>query len=292
MGLESTTYLNGLVATNPTATDSVAQADDHIRLIKGSLVNTFPNLNGQVISTVHDMNNCSGAAPQEAVTLTNNEAFVINHFGFMKQVNISALLPYLNTNLSVTSSMIYDGTIQSIDIADGAITLNKLASDAQGLAVPTGTIMPYAGQNVPNNFLFCHGQSVSRTTYADLFAVLGLTYGADDSVTFKVPDLRGRVIAGQDDMGGVSANRLTSPLDGDILGASGGSESHTLAVNELPAHTHDVYHRLHDTSPGAGGEESDMVRSGTSTRATSATGGNQPHANVQPTLILNYMIKT
>lgn len=300
MGLESTTYLNGLVATNPTATDSVAQADDHIRLIKGTLVNTFPNLNGQVVSTVHDMNNCSGAAQQQAVTLTNNEAFVVNHFGFMKQVNISALLPYLNTNLTVTISMITDGTIQSVDIANGAVTLSKLASDAQGLAVPSGSIMPYAGQNAPANWLLCYGQSVSRTTYADLFAAIGTTYGADDSVTFKLPDLRGRVIAGQDDMGGTSANRLTSPLNGDTLGGVGGAETHTLTTSELPAHSHTGNVALR-TNWESGTSSKSPVGTGNARYdgsgsfpdfTTDNSGGGGAHANVQPTIILNYIIKT
>src|SRR5690606_30912733 len=91
-------------------------------------------------------------------------------------------------------------------------------------------------------FLMPYGQAVSRTTYSALFAKLGTTYGVGDgSTTFNLPDLRGRVAAGRDDMGGTSANRLTNQsggLDGDTLGASGGSETHTLTEAELASHTH------------------------------------------------------
>ena len=75
----------------------------------------------------------------------------------------------------------------------------------------TGEIKPFAGATVPKGYLLCFGQAISRTAYAGLFAVLGTTYGAGDgSTTFNLPDLRGLVVAGKDDMGGSTANRLSS----------------------------------------------------------------------------------
>lgn len=60
-----------------------------------------------------------------------------------------------------------------------------------------GLIFPYAGSSAPTGFLLCDGSAVSRTTYAELFALIGITYGAGDgSTTFNVPDLRGSVIIG------------------------------------------------------------------------------------------------
>lgn len=71
--------------------------------------------------------------------------------------------------------------------------------------VPTGCVFDYAGSTEPPGYLFCNGIEVSRTTYAALFAVIGEDYGnGDGSTTFNLPDVRGRVIAGKDDMGGVS----------------------------------------------------------------------------------------
>lgn len=164
----------------------------------------------------------------------------------------------------------------------------------QASGIVPGLLMPYAGATAPTGWLLCYGQSLSTTTYADLFGAIGYTYGGSGS-SFNLPDLRGRTIAGQDDMGGSSANRLTNQsggLNGDTLGATGGSETHTLTTSEIPAHTHGTQYRTHDTSPGAGGEESDLVRDGTNTRNTTSTGGDGAHNNVQPTIILNYVIKT
>lgn len=98
--------------------------------------------------------------------------------------------------------------------------------------VPVGSVTAFAGANAPAGWLLCGGQTVSRTTYAGLFSVIGTTYGAGDgSTTFTLPDLRGRVIAGEDDMGGTAANRLTSGgagINGTVLGAAGGAETVTL----------------------------------------------------------------
>lgn len=95
-------------------------------------------------------------------------------------------------------------------------------------ALPAGAVIPYAGSAAPAGWLLCGGQAVSRSDYAALFAIIGTTYGAGNgSTTFNLPDLRGRVVAGEDDMGGTAANRLTSGnsgITGTTLGAAGGDE--------------------------------------------------------------------
>lgn len=152
-----------------------------------------------------------------------------------------------------------------------------------------GMVQAYAGTAAPERWLLCYGQAISRTTYAALFAIVSTTYGVGDgSTTFNVPDLRGRVVAGQDDMGGVSANRLTGAsggVDGDVLGGAGGAETHTLITAEIPAHTHTEF-KASGTAVGgidASGVIGENVASG-------STGGGGAHNNVQPTLILNYII--
>lgn len=97
--------------------------------------------------------------------------------------------------------------------AGGVIAAENLPVVADG--VKPGTIMPFAGDVAPSGCLFCYGQAVSRTTYAALFAVIGTTYGAGDgSTTFALPDLRGRVPGGKDDMGGSAASRLNVTING------------------------------------------------------------------------------
>lgn len=108
--------------------------------------------------------------------------------------------------------------------------------------VPLGAGMPFFGTTAPNSsFVFPYGQAISRTTYSTLFSMFSTTYGAGDgTTTFNVPDLRGRVIAGKDDMGGSSANRLTGAddgINGDTLGAAGGVETQTLDTLNLPPYT-------------------------------------------------------
>jgi microcystin-dependent protein len=125
----------------------------------------------------------------------------------------------------------------SADGANGAWILKNPSPDA----LP-GEIRLYGGTTAPTGWLLCYGHTVSRTTYAALFAVIGTTFGAGDgSTTFALPDFRGRAPFGQDDMGGSAAGRLTtagSGVDGATLGASGGAQTVTLSTSEIPSHTH------------------------------------------------------
>lgn len=187
--------------------------------------------------------------------------------------------------------------------------------------VPIGASVEYAGSSAPNtSWLLEYGQAVSRTTYATLFARIGTTYGAgDSSTTFNLPDCRGRVTAGKDDMGGSSANRLTNQsggLNGDTLGATGGSETHTLTSAQLPAHTH-AAGTLATASDGAhthtyvgfgaagfgvnaatgatSGTQANTGSSGAHTHtisgSTGSVGDGTAHNNVQPTIIKLKMIR-
>jgi microcystin-dependent protein len=183
--------------------------------------------------------------------------------------------------------------------ADTEIVDKKYVDD-NAVATPVGAVMDYAGSSAPSGWLLCYGQAVSRTTYADLFAAIGTTYGVGDgSTTFNVPDLRGRVTAGKDDMGGTGANRLTSgsaaALDGTTLGAAGGDEEHQLTESELAAHNHGpgdhtYFVEMNVTGSSAVNAGSGSVTSYSST-TTGDTGGDSAHNNVQPTLILNKIIK-
>jgi microcystin-dependent protein len=149
----------------------------------------------------------------------------------------------------------------------------------------TGTVLPFAGAAAPAGWLLCYGQAVSRADYPNLFAAIGTTFGAGDgATTFNVPDLRGRVAAGKDDMGGVAAARLTNAgtgnpgIDGSTLGAAGGADRLALSAAELPANVTDFF------AEGA---------AATIARATeNHTGTGQAHANAQPTIVLNSIIKT
>ena len=175
-----------------------------------------------------------------------------------------------------------------------------------GSSAPTGAVMTFAGAISPTGWLLCFGQEVSRTTYADLFAVCGTIYGAGNgTTTFNLPDLRGRVAAGKDDMGGSAASRLTAAgagITGTTLGASGGFQTHKLVTSEIPAHTH-AYTLPVTTNSGSPSNPGAYFNSNTfytnsgsgftahSGGATTNTGSDVHHNNTQPTIVLNYIIK-
>lgn len=110
-------------------------------------------------------------------------------------------------------------------------------------ALPIGTTLEYSGTSLPPGFLWEDGANVSRSTYAALFAAIGTTYGAGNgSTTFAVPDSRGRVAVGRDNMGGSNAARISGVLGSTTLGAVGGDQwlqSHSHGVND-PSHAHGV----------------------------------------------------
>jgi microcystin-dependent protein len=201
--------------------------------------------------------------------------------------NYIALQAPTSVSANVTFSLpAADGSSGDVLQTDGSGNLSFTPS------VPAGSVIPYAGSTAPSGWLLSYGQAISRSTYATLFAAIGTTYGVGDgATTFNVPDLRGRLVAGQDDMGGTSADRLTGQsggVDGDTLGASGGAETHTLTAGQLP--TSATYQR--ETSHGgqSGTAGSGLAQSPAQTALTGAN--DEAHNNVQPTIILNYIIKT
>jgi microcystin-dependent protein len=238
------------------------------------------------------------------------------------QIDSNAVTTVKILDANVTTAKIADANVTTAKIADDNVTNAKLANmvastikgrvtgstgDPEDLTgaqaasiigvtngiIPVGAVLDYGGTSLPSGYLWPAGQNVSRTTYAALFTAYGTTYGAGDgSTTFGLPDLRGRVVAGKDDMNGSSANRLTSPINGDTLGASGGSESHTLTTAELASHSHDYGSTLlvntSNTLVGTGGTAA--FYSASTDTATNTAGSGTAHNNVQPTFILNKII--
>ncbi len=99
--------------------------------------------------------------------------------------------------------------------------------------IHVGVICLFTGNNPPNGWLICNGNAINRIQYANLFQVIGTTYGiGDNTITFNIPDLRGRTVIGS----GQGVN-----LTNRQLCSNGGEETHQLTINEMPSHSHQ-YH--------------------------------------------------
>jgi microcystin-dependent protein len=150
-----------------------------------------------------------------------------------------------------------------------------------------GEVVPYAGIVAPNGYLICDGQAISRTTYANLFAVIGTTFGAgDSSTTFNIPNIKGRVITGYD----------VSQTEFNAIGKVSGAKTHTLTAEQIPPHNHanGSYNQLltKDGSNTTGLTDNSSGEPRVNASATLVTiGGGQSHNNLQPYIVLNHLIK-
>lgn len=186
--------------------------------------------------------------------------------------------PIVDGNFIVTG----EGNV-FIDYGTERIEIISSGGSITGDTLPIGSITAYGKETAPANWLICDGSAVSRSAYADLFAVIGTKYGeGDGSTTFNLPNLKGRVPVGLD--GG--------DTDFNEIGKTGGEKTHILTVDEMPKHSHrgtylkdtnitTAYNVGYRTSPS----------SETPTEFNDSRGNDQPHNNLQPYQVQNYIIK-
>ena len=172
-------------------------------------------------------------------------------------------------------------------------------ADLTGIqGVNTGIVIPWSSTSIPAGFLECNGQSVSTSTYADLFAVIGYTYGGSGA-NFNVPDLQDRTVVNKSNTkslastGGANCGSVTGNISGQVANT-------TLTTAQLPSHTHNYsQYNGSTTNMGVAGF------SNTGSQTSNSTGGGGAHnhniggtftgSNVsilQPYLVLIYIIKT
>lgn len=192
-------------------------------------------------------------------------------------------------------------TIVEGDIVMLAITakvigdLNTVVSDLEGYTEalnPSGAILQFAGATAPTGYLLCDGSEISRTTYATLFTAISTTYGVGNgSTTFNLPNLKGKVPVGYS----------STETEFDTLGETGGAKTHTLSTAELASHAHKVSRGNNITGfstpygapiTGWGLQPAGEASSGSYYRDTDTAGSGSAHNNLQPYIVLNYIIKT
>lgn len=179
---------------------------------------------------------------------------------------------------------VVDSTHVLVDLGDKAVTAfgsAPVGADVRLMVgggvvevmaqTPAGVVSAFAGASAPAGYLLCDGAAVSRTTYAALFAVLSTTYGTGDgSSTFNLPDLRTRVPVGKNSSGTFAT-----------LGAKGGAETVALSMSHLPARNFAVL------AAGTLGLVGSPV-----TPIAQASGSGTAHPNLQPYIVLNFIVKT
>lgn len=231
----------------------------------------------------------------------------------------------LGSAITSTPTTVGDG----LEVAGNALRVkadgSSIAVSSNGISIAPGAVrqvgemIDYLGTTAPTGWVFADGRTIGGASSGatsranadteDLFTLLWGSYA--DSIlpvsggrgasaeadftankTIQVPDLRGRVAVGKDDMGGAAAGRVTAGsaagLDGATLGASGGVQAHQLTVVEMPSHSHGL--PLQNSTDGFAGGGAANARSGGGL-STVSSGGNDPHTNVQPSWIVNKIIK-
>lgn len=153
-----------------------------------------------------------------------------------------------------------------------------------------GQIVMFAGNFAPRSWAFCSGQILSIAQNTALFAILGTTYGGNGQTTFALPDLRGRVPMHFGQGPGLSNRNL---------GEMGGQETVTLLQTQMPQHSHQVAASSEDATtgkPGAAVPAAGGAYAATSDGTTMSpsmigpAGGGQPHGNIQPYTVVNFII--
>jgi len=229
------------------------------------------------------------ASPSPELTFTDNALGITN--AGVQNSKLAVMAP--NTikgclNVASTPTDIPISTLATLINAQlGGGTSGGGSGGGSSTTIPTGTIFDYAGSNtnIPTGYLLCDGSAVSRATYSALFAIIGTAYGSGDGgSTFNLPDFRGRAAVGAGQGPGLSVRTR-----GDQVGA----ETHTLTVAQIPSHDHVI--PRDNSTPGSidsyGSTESGGNAGNTRPYNTLTTGGGQPHNNMQPSLVINKIIK-
>lgn len=254
-------------------------------------------------------------------TLTLTSAITLGDGWNVAVANTGSGTITINTSLSqlidgATSATVLAGQTKLIHCT-GA----QFVTVGGGSGAVTGTMMDYVGSTAPTGYVLASGRTIGNASSSgterandDCYALFKLLWdsmgnteaavssgrgaNADSdwaaNKTITLPDLRGRVTAGKDNMGGTTASRLTSGgsgITGTTLGTAGGTETHTLtaAQSGLPTHSHSYTAAVSANNTGAGLDGA--VPGASTTGSTGGTSASSAHQNTQPTYIVNKIIK-
>lgn len=252
MGLESATYIDDLITTNPVSSDNTSQGDDHLRLLKTILKATFPNAD----KAFYFPTTVAKTADFTVADTDLNNLFLVDTSGGDVDVTLPTLTTsdkgwfceLIKTTTDAYAYFIYPdtGTIQSgeysgLSYCRRCIPGRRTKVFWTGTAwmaervesSPVGAIIDFCGSSIPVGYELPYGQTIASASsrYPEFYSVNG-----DSAVA---PDLRGRAVFGKDNMGGSAASRITSAgssITGTTLGATGGAQTVSIAKGNIPSY--------------------------------------------------------
>lgn len=285
---------HGISAIDAREANAHANATSGVHGLAGSPMGTS---DVQVV-TNKDLSSVTNTFPDSLATDTEVASVVSAHAGLLNTHGVSGNIVGTASSQTLTNKTInlasntltgtkaqFDAALSDNEFATligiETLTNKNLSSSSNtfpGDIALIGEIKMWPTTSAPTKYLLCDGTAVSRTTYATLFTLIGTTYGVGDgSTTFNLPNLKGRVAAGRD----------AAQTEFDTIGETGGAKTHTLTTAEIPAHTHSY------TAPVLFGTDGSGASQATTTggSVTGSTGGGGAHNNLQPYIVLNYIIR-
>jgi microcystin-dependent protein len=247
---------------------STGSAD--VQVLSSTLPNNFTQVLGYIVTMIPGYSN-------DGITVMTLEV------GTTPATNVKKYQSGSLVNLAANDVTAGNGAIFMYDGTQYILLNPEYTSPVD--TTPTGVIHDFAGTSAPSGYLPCDGSAVSRTTYTTLFGVIGTTWGSGDgSTTFNVPDAIRSV--------GVGSGGSGTSVLGNAVGDTGGAETVTLTLAEVPPDSVTVFGNSFPFS-GTGNSRASLVpTSGNGNQTFPTNGGGGSHANIQPSYIVLKIIKT